>query len=250
MSPLSSGSLFHFTREIRNLVGILTHEFLPRYSLEDFGPVLTDARTDADLAVGIPMVCFCDMPLSQAARHMEAYGRYALGLTKAWGMAAGVAPVLYTYPNAATTEAFVKLHLDIEMLHGTMDDGAPFSWETERFLCFVKPYEGLRVREGREPELFRFYDEREWRYVPAGPWSALTRQAYADAPTRHAANEFMGRRLSFTPNDIRYIIVETEAEIPVMIEEARRIKSPKYSPSDIDLVCSRIVAASQIADDF
>jgi hypothetical protein len=231
-------------------VGILTHEFVPRYSLEEFAPVLSARSTDVDLGVGIPMVCFCDMPLSQAARHKEAYGRYALGLTKAWGMAAGVAPVLYTYPSAATTDAFVKLHLEIEELRGTADDGAPFSYETERFLCFVKPYEGVRRREGRDPEQFRFYDEREWRYDPRGPWRALTRAEYGDPQAKNAANSAIADRLSFTPNDIRYIIVETDGEIPSMIDEVRRIKSPKYSKPDIDLVCSRIVSAAQIAADF
>jgi len=251
MSPLSSSTLFHFTPRLENLLGILTDEFLPHYSLEDYAPVF-GGRIAGDAAAAIPMVCFCDMPLSQAAGHITSYGRYSIGLTKSWGMAAGVAPVLYTYPDSATTAAVIYLHLRIEELQGTVGDGAPFSPQTERLICFVKPYEGELRRDGHDPKPVRFYDEREWRFVPARGWRALTRAEFADAQVRNAANGELwpALRLSFEPADIRYIVVAEEIEIPRMIQEVRRIKTPKFSGDDIALLCSRIVSAEQIAADF
>jgi len=45
-------------------------------------------------------------------------------------------------------------------------------------------------------------------------------------------------------------VVAEEIEIPRMIQEVRRIKTPKFSGDDIALLCSRIVSAEQIAADF
>ena len=252
MSPLSSSTLFHFTSSRENLISILATEFSPRFSFEEFTGAIGEGSGTAEFAVGIPMVCFCDIPLSLAADHMMVYGRYALGLTKDWGRRLGVAPVLYTYPEAATTDAVIRLHLTIEVLRGTADDGAEFSADTERLICFVKPYEGTLRRIGHQEKRVRFYDEREWRYVPPGPWTALERQSFDDPGVRATANEEIGRRsrLRFEPADIRYIVVATESEIGPMVSEIRRIKSPKYSSADIDLLCTRIVSARQIAEDF
>jgi hypothetical protein len=198
------------------------------------------------------MVCFCDMPLSQAAAHMSIYGRYAIGLTKDWGMAAGVSPVLYTYSGSATTEATLFLHLQIEDLQDTLDDDASFHPRTERLLCFLKPYSAELLRHGKQPTTVRFYDEREWRYVPADGWRGLNHEQFSNQRYRDSANEALWPQccLSFEPSDIRYIIVEREQEIPRVIKEIQRIKSRKYDLSDIEVLCSRVVAAHQILADF
>lgn len=252
MSPLSSNTLFHFTSRRGHLLRILTEEFRPHYAFEDFGNFFGSLAGDRDAAVGIPMVCFCDIPLSQTAAHMNTYGRYALGLTKPWGQRLGVSPVLYTYPGAATIVAVINLHIQIEALRGTMDDGAAFNPYTERFMCFVKPYVGDLTRGGLVATEVRFYDEREWRYVPEGPWVALKRAEFADAASVSAANADVAARyrLSFDPGDVRYIVVADEREIGPMIADVRRIKSRKYSSEAIDILCTRIVSAQQIAEDF
>jgi len=64
--PLSAGSLFHFTSTIDNLIGILEGAFRPRLSVEDFALVKRHFRSAEALdRSGIPMVCFCDIRLSQ-----------------------------------------------------------------------------------------------------------------------------------------------------------------------------------------
>lgn len=249
MSPLSSNTLFHFTSSSANLVSILETEFRPHYALEDYSLVVGETNPSVDPRVGLPMVSFCDIPLSQTHAHMETYGRYCIGLAKTWGMSLRVSPVLYTYPRAATTDAVIGLHVRIEELEGTVLDNAPFSSEKERFLCFTKPYQGRLPRHG--DRLVRFYDEREWRYVPPGPWPPLTASDFDRAGRVAAANHDVSHfRLSFNPSDIRYLVVATEDEILGMVEEVRRIKSPRYSSSDIDILCTRIIAADQIAADF
>jgi hypothetical protein len=249
---LSSKTLFHFTSTQSALVSILTHEFRPRYCLEDFRGVIGGQLGDSDLAVAIPMVCFCDIPLSQTADHMATYGHYALGLTKSWGIKNKISPVLYTYPHSATTEAYVGLHIDLEVYKGTLDDQADFSGRTERFLCFMKPYHGTIERSGVTVEDVTFYDEREWRFVPEGEWRGLRRNEFYHTESRESANAAVwdAQRLSFDPPDIRYIMVATEAEIEPMIRAIRDIKGDKYTFNQIDVLCSRILCASAIRDDF
>lgn len=77
---LSANTLFHFTNNIDNIINILTNEFSPRYCMESF-----EFLGGCDLEIAIPMVCFCDIPLSQIKNHIENYGGYAIGLSKEWG---------------------------------------------------------------------------------------------------------------------------------------------------------------------
>jgi hypothetical protein len=96
MTIISSDTLFHFTNSIQNIVNILSLEFHPNFSLEDFSSL--DPPNKFKRA--IPMVSFCDIPLSQTKEHMEVYGYYAIGLSKSWGQQNGVTPVLYAYQGS------------------------------------------------------------------------------------------------------------------------------------------------------
>ena len=73
---ISANTLFHFTRDMDTLLSILRSKFYPRLCLEQkIVPTL-------DLRLAIPMVCFCDIPLSQISEHTEMYGEYAIGIKK------------------------------------------------------------------------------------------------------------------------------------------------------------------------
>ena len=80
-NTISANTLFHFTKTIDNIRNILTDTFSPRYCLEHLAFM---ASENIDLA--IPMVCFCDIPLSQIIDHVDTYGEYAIGLNKDWAM--------------------------------------------------------------------------------------------------------------------------------------------------------------------
>lgn len=110
------------------------------------------------------MVCFCDIPLASATDHMARYGHYAIGLTKEWGIRNGIAPILYTHPQSPISTGLRRL-----MDQGLQIGRGPVNhdvWdEVIRLMAFTKPYEGEVIRNG-ETEQVRFYDEREWRWVP------------------------------------------------------------------------------------
>lgn len=74
-ATVSAITLFHFTSNIENLLGILTNNFYPRYCLEDHSAFFQELdKEEAERA--IPMVCFCDIPLSNIRKHISTYGRY------------------------------------------------------------------------------------------------------------------------------------------------------------------------------
>src|SRR5437660_12748311 len=93
LPPLSANSLFHFTGSLENLLNILREEFRPRFCLENFNLLQSAALDEEELEWALPMVCFCDLPLSQTGFHLSVYGDYGIGLTKEWGKRNGIAPV-------------------------------------------------------------------------------------------------------------------------------------------------------------
>ena len=103
MSRLSPDSLFHFTPCLNNLLGILDKTFYPRYCYENFE--LTRRMTQLIewvhlIDAALPMVCFCDIPLSQLVNHIRIYGRYGLGMSKEWGIRERLNPVIYFNKNS------------------------------------------------------------------------------------------------------------------------------------------------------
>jgi hypothetical protein len=256
---ISSNTLFHFTDGFENIVDILTNEFCPRFCLEDLNVLGHTLVAPQPLEFAIPMVCFCDLPLSSTARHLTTYGNYGIGLTKPWGMNAGITPLLYTYPHSRLAHTFAQI---VDRLNAAekLKPGSEHQSVLTQLLdaaydlsCLVKPYEGDFWRRGTLLPNVRFYDEREWRYVPILPQQlryGLRKEAFLDPTLVDAANRVAGSEpLRFKPSDIRYIIVATEAEILPMMERIERIKS-RHSYEDVRTLMSRIVSAEQIRTDF
>jgi len=210
----------------------------------------------------IPMVCFCDIPLSNIRNHAKNYGNYAIGLSKDWGKSKGISPVLYTYENATTAgylrdsyhESVSKL-TDINSIKPATFDF--ISVYLELFLFMSKPYEGTLWRNGTYVEGIRFYDEREWRYVPSLDSMlqykfkpSLTKEEFIANDIYDDNNTKLKRfKLSFSPSDIKYIILDTESEVLDFIKKLRHIKA-KYSEADTDLLTTRIITMEQIKKDF
>jgi hypothetical protein len=90
MGVISSESIFHFTKSKKILLSILKNEFQPHFCFE---------RCELGNRVikgAYPMVCFCDIPLSQVKEYIgEHYGDYGIGMSKSWAEKSGLNPVLY-----------------------------------------------------------------------------------------------------------------------------------------------------------
>lgn len=242
--PVSANTLFHFTRERKNLIGVIENGFYPSYSLEDLSAILSPDRLTA---VHVPMVCFCDILLSQIGKHIEFYGEYGIGLRKKeWGIPRGISPIVYVDKESRT--ATLMRHVLNDLAKDTLPKDAPLREKLLDFCKYFKAYEGPAWnRKTRKLEPRKFYDEREWRYSPlnAHAWPS-------ERPTNrelHRANKALrSHGLKFEAIDVKYIIVSKESEIPTIISSINRSRTiPNRAKA---LLSSKVISVEQINEDM
>ncbi len=257
-STLSANTLFHFTGSKENLISILKNEFHPKYSFDD---TISHTHNKEHPPYAIPMVCFCDIQLSQIRNHTKIYGEYALGLSKDWGKRKKINPVLYSYPRSNLSGTLFKLIPNSKDFIKSSENPKHIT-PADFFIylsLFVKHYEGKMFRnDSYEEEIIRFYDEREWRYIPrieilkkynlpiALSWEKSLQVDMAEGQNRLVQH----CKLKFEPKDIRYIIVEKDDEILDLMNQVDAIKGEKYSYQDVRKLHSRIISIEQILEDF
>ena len=250
---ISSKTLFHFTNSAEHLIGILKNEFIPRFCLEKNSSLrIKNEWPMMDLA--FPMVCFCDLPLSNVTEHLNFYGNYGIGMTKEWGLKNGLNPIMYI-----SRESYLNVCISSLIQRAGMKLSNEAIVEISDFFGFIKPVKGIMLRGSKEIEK-SFYDEREWRFVPdfreikslsANFKFRLTEEQFMNGVIKASANQELEQKvnLSFEPNDIKYLIVAKEDEIIPTIEMIEVIKG-KYDKKTKALLSSRIISAKQIIDDF
>jgi hypothetical protein len=125
------------------------------------------------------------------------------------GMSKGIAPILYAYPDSSLTSRMVSMlgHFGDEHLpqkvRETLADDFYDMW------CFIKPYEGDLWRPGGLLADVRFYNEREWRFVPILPKEfyryGMMKADFLKDDVRREANEKLAElsRISFEPSNIK-----------------------------------------------
>jgi hypothetical protein len=246
--------LFHFSDK-NGLYGVLASTFKVSYAREKI------IGSNSKREIGVPMVSFCDLRLSEIKSHMTKYGHYGIGLTKEWANKNGLNPVLYISRYSPFTEGLLSgldsIHAHkrkIEKSGATSELNKDYAniYNTYRF---IKNYEAPLKRKG-EPtiENYRFADEREWRYVPPLSTPDLTPFVpMSSIRTASQKNELNKRiehiRLEFQPEDIRYLIVEKEEEITGLITHLRSVKG-RFDSETLNRLTSRILTANQIERDI
>ncbi|MBC7750940.1 MAG: hypothetical protein H7Z73_04360 [Candidatus Saccharibacteria bacterium] len=121
-------------------------------------------------------------------------------------------------------------------------------------LRYIKNYQGDLTRRDstKSKKDYRFSDEREWRYVPPLNEECIlfASKKYFDANKEETIESAQKLRLNFEPNDIKYIIIENDEEIPEFIEHVRSTKGKKYTHADIERLTTRILTSEQIKTDM
>lgn len=236
--PVSSNTLFHFTDSLDNLLNILSNDFIPNYSYEQI--IFNREKYEYKC----PLVSFCDIPLAQIKEHLGMYGNYGIGLTKDWAIRNKLNPILYIEQNSLLSDSL------IEILNTTLYDseGSPEEYLKLRdiIIMHLKQYSGVFNRRGQLFRNYKFYNEREWRYIPNG-FNII--QDDALEISEELKNELQKVKLVYHPNDIKYIIISHSNELDRMITDLSRIKR-MYRGNIVQRVISRIITVEQIKEDF
>ncbi len=255
MTGRSSHSLFHFTRSREALLSILRGRFFPRFCLEQFGPLLPRFGSISEFELAIPMVCFCDIPLAQTGYHVETYGSYGVGMDPSWAREWGISPVIYADSSSETVRA-------IDRAGGFIGDEAESGGNSEAvaaardellaLFAFLKPYSGPLWRDGAQRGTVRFYDEREWRFVPRNPGSRvqiLSRPELDDVGLRTELEQgLISSGPRFGLQDVRHILVRREDEVDPTINDL--LATSSLTDMDERALSRRVLSVERIRQDF
>ena len=165
----SDESLYHLTDDYNGLINILTRKIKPQYTLEDTSFLLKDLE-NVKLNMepyknGYPIFCLCDIPIERLFNHKKKYGQYGIGFKKEWAIRNKLNPLFYLHKESSITKSISYM---VSYMKKKKDDG-----ELENDLEFESAYMGINclfmVSKYYEKDKTRYYDEREWRWIPDLP---------------------------------------------------------------------------------
>ena len=157
---ISTNSIIHYTNSFKVITSILKEGFRVKYCEERL-----KLGNNGFSSAAHPMVSFCDIPLSNSQQHFDAYGRYGIGLSKDWAIKHGVNPVLYIDRNSLFANSLFELIKERRKKNTNLTRKQDL--EILQIKSYAKNYSGPLKRNNVDISSYRFYDEREWRLVPA-----------------------------------------------------------------------------------
>ncbi|MZK48993.1 abortive infection system antitoxin AbiGi family protein [Clostridium beijerinckii] len=273
---ISSNTLFHFTNEVDFLKNILKDNFYPRCCTEDLEFLMPNLKKDQS-KVAIPMVCFCDIPLSKISNHIDDYGSYGIGLTKEWGIEKGINPIHYIQKKTLAHNNLINLEKQLVRILEDMNkigDYLEFRhkdkniklmsdkisaeifksfWE---FSGFLKEYRGINNKNEKEEKIF--YDEREWRYIPNvidsdidGYTYRLHGQDCLSQELKNKLNETLIKyKLKFEAKNVKYLILKNENEITNFMEFIDSLPEDRFNRNEKSILKTKIITVDNIKEDF
>lgn len=199
---LSSNVLWHQTNK-KGLVGILKSKKLY------FSYCLENLLASGDFkGIAFPMVSLSDLPLSEFGEGKWAYGNYAIGLSRNWGIQKGFNPVCYCQLGSDYLKNMqLNLELAIKIGDNIMIEKALY------------PFAYMKLVEGPLPRKrflkYRYYDEKEIRLVPnkerIDGFAPFLIDGQYDSYKNTHGNSLLGAiGVDFSYSDICYLLVENE----------------------------------------
>lgn len=247
--PVSANTLFHFTRKDVLLKILESGGFWPQYSLEHFKNALP--ATSNYISAYIPMVCFCDLKLTQISddtisKHTKYFGNFGIGFKKNWGIKHNISPVVYVHQNSVASLTIDKVINSINNSISPTQDS--LIKDLGDIVKFLKPYTGSFQKGKKLLEEINYYDEREWRYIPKDPQYEAFPQKKADKKKIERLNfELQKQPLKFRHTDIKYIILENTNSKQEVAEAIQRLSIA--NPAKFDLI-TKIITLEEIKEDF
>ncbi len=248
LDNITSNTLFHFTTKLDTVCKILeSKKFIPFYSKEDLRPFIE--KESRFQYAGIPMVCFCDIPLSLIRSHLSFYGKYGIGIKKSWATKYSISPVLYAMKSSSTAKKIRALRKVINKLKedglSTIDEKHILS-----LIAYAKPFTGKIFRDGSWRTKKLLNEEREWRYVPNYiDLDILDKEDIEDENYVNDWDDYVVSKYSikFTPDDINYIIVHDEVD-SIKIQEL--IYTMNLTENEKKILASKVLISKQFLKDI
>lgn len=248
---VSSNFLIHFTKKKSVFENILKNGFKLHYCKEKI-----KVRT-GEMEILVPMVSFCDLPLSQIMNHVDSYGAYGIGLNKEWAERNGLNPILYIEKESNFGHSFFPNFLQKFKTDKKISDMDISEKSLYDIFRYMKNYQGELKRKNKvEIKNYRFSDEREWRYVlPSNsPHKFLLNCSSINdtivATKKLELNKLIENiKLNFTPSDIKYLILKNEDQRVSFLNKLPQI-FPAISQNEKNNLVSRVITIDQLKTDF
>ena len=225
MSRISSTTLFNFTNKFEHLENNLKDGFHCQNTYEKL-PLKNNGYA-------VPMVCFCDIPLSLIKEHFDWYGRFGIGINRSFTRKQGVTPVWYV-----TSEN--------RLVHNLVESKNVSRRDKDNLLPYLKQFMGYQSYQDGTLKKKKFYDEHEWRYIP--PDAVVQPMLGIKRTTAENDVKPTITRWVIDPSHIEYIIIEDEKFIDPILKAIKSLSVTK-SVSYEGLV-SKLLTAKQIERDF
>lgn len=241
----SSNSVMHFTKNKTTLYKILdSNYFKPSYCKEESAVRLK--HENSYFSLGVPEVSFSDIPLSRVLIHVKKYGYYGIALKKEWAIQKGLSPIIYMEKSSKLAEAVTEIEYLIStvLANGELNEWANYKTEKLqkeyiRLLSFMKNYSNDLNRKGKFIKDYRFYDEREWRYIPDDlETKILSFGDFEDKSTLNATISDKGK-LPFSYDDINFVILKNNKDVKKFVD--------RYSDK-IDCLAAKIITVEQLLE--
>lgn len=265
LNNINASSLFHFTRKISVLQSIVKNGLRYSYAYEKYSPEVmsTIGQNPAlkglkgnDNGVAIPMISFCDIPITRASVHMDKYGEYAIGFDKKIMIEVYdliMNPVLYVSSDKLrkAMDDFSGLYTESEMgvLKSMVDlakkGKSSKSYEVNNLVSsFVERKYNMGFVVGLVKPIYDlstnycYYDEREWRVFwpninsknKGWKWG-VSQEEYNknknewNEQLAHEKNNYITFCEGLLASAITHIVVKKEVQIPKMIETLLQSKT-------------------------
>lgn len=282
MNPINASSLLHFTNSMDALKGILEKGFRFSYCCEKVSATINMNELHPEGAnffrpsphinshIAIPMICFCDIPLTRAKLHSDTYGKFIVGIDKDTAITVfkdSLNPVMYRnsmWIDYALSDLSV-IKAKIENIEGCYN----YKRSLNQLIGISKPYYG--TFKGIED--YCYYDEREWRILIPYDYAEQTRWYWNLSEEEFAvkkdeinkilhSSEYAYRGFTTDIDNeedfmqfITHIVVDTEANIPELVEfilneEQPLFGYPKVSKRIRNFLVSRITSFERIEKDY
>ena len=281
MNPINASSLLHFTNSMDAHKGILEKGFRFSYCCEKVSATINMNELHPEGAnffrpsphinshIAIPMICFCDIPLTRAKLHSDTYGKFIVGVDKDMAITVfgdNINPVMYRTSQTIG----LALH-DLSVIKATIDnvDGCyNYKRSLNQLIGNTKPYNG--TVNGKD---YCFYNEREWRILIPLDYSEdikwywnLSEEEFAIKKDEinkilHSSEyAYRGFKTDIDNEEdfmqfITHIVVDTEANIPELVEFILNEEQPLFGYQRVskrirNFLVSRITSFERIEKDY